>query len=298
MIKKVMVLLFVLVCTNGYSQFNIPNFGWHMGGGTAVFLVGHNNKLYHTSGDGWYAFTNGYPNIQWCKTIPQSSLSLDKNGFLRFQDEYQTGDDADYLILSPKYFIVFQGSWLLEWEETYTKQGNLKFDNLFIKSIKANDYLIENGIHYSPQGFLKRFREDGMIYHNRTLPFAIGTSKIKDLTIDIEFETEAMGMLLLNGFIDIRRPHLYKDNARIKEFTIIIDGEEKRYTLADEIRFQEITFAKPAKKIVMKIASYYQGAKYQDICLSSICPVFNSNSKEYTSLNRNNSYSTWGSRIK
>ena len=137
-----------------------------------------------------------------------------------------------------------------------------------------------------------------MIYHNRTPPFAIGASKIKGLTIDIEFTTEATGMLLLNGFIDLRRPHLYKDNARIKEFVIIIDGVEQYYTLADEVRFQETGFKKPTKKIVMKIVSYYQGGKYQDICLSSICPVFNSASKEYTSLNRNNSYSEWGSRIK
>ena len=292
MIKKVIitVLFFVFVCSNGFSQFNIPNFGWHEGGGTADYIVGHNNNLYSVSGDGWYSFTHGNPAAVWYKKIPSNLLHLDNHGFLRLEDAH--------LILSPKYFAVYQNEYLLEWEEYETERGNLKFDNLFIKSIKANDYLIENGIHYSPQGFLKRFREDGMIYYNRTPPFAIGASKIKDLTIDIEFETDATGMLLLNGFIDVRKPNLYKDNARIKEFMIIIDGEEKRYTLADEVRFQEISFTKPTKNIVVKIVSYYQGGKYQDICLSSICPVFNPDSKEYASLNRFNKYSEWGSRIK
>ena len=299
--KTIMILFLVLVCANGFSQFNIPNFGWHWGGGTPDFIVGHNNKLYSVDGE-----VEHMGRQDWYRDIT-SSLFLDNNGFLRRRySQNDSINNAAYLILSPKYFAVLQDDDDFFWEEEFTKRGELHFSNLFIKSIKSNDYLIENGIHFSTQGFLKRFWDQSdkwtehnrLEYYNRTPPFAIGAAKIKNLVIDIEFETEAAGMLLLNGFIDLRKPNLYKANARIKEFVIIIDGKEKQYTLNDEIRFQEIEFIKPAKKISMKIVSYYPGAKYQDICLSSICPVFNPNKKEYTSLNRFNSYSGWGSKIK
>ena len=306
MTKKAMFLFFVLVCANGFSQINIPNFGWHAGGGTPDYIVGHNNKLYSVDAESEGMNRAFGSNREWYRDIT-SNLYLDNNGFLRmaYLGERSPSEDG-YFIFSPKYFIVSQNDDTFFWEEEYTKRGELQFSNLFIKSIKSNDYLIENGVHYSPQGFLKKFWDQSnkveehptLEYYNRTPPFAIGAAKIKNLVIDIEFETEAAGMMLLNGFVDLRKPHLYKDNARIKEFVIVIDGKEKQYTLNDEIRFQEIEFTKPAKKISMKIVSYYPGAKYQDVCLSSICPVFNPNTKEYESLNRFNKYSSYGSRIK
>lgn len=268
--KKKLVLLYVVTAFKIFAQTSIPDFAWYFMRG--IYFVGNENTFYEVNTD-----AKEYRDItKLCYT--------DSNGFLRINidgnnsDDFMlTKNDTYYLILSKRYFTVIQNNEEIEWQKN-TTDDSLLFVNPSIQSIHANSYVIENNIHYSAEGFKKRFFATDLglplFYLNRTPPFALSEEQMDNFYMDIEFVDGADGMLLLNGFVDMRRPNLYKENARVKEIAITIDGLSSVYTLEDRIEFQEIIFKKQSKKVRLEIISFYQGEKYTDICLSALSPIF------------------------
>ena len=95
--------------------------------------------------------------------------------------------------------------------------------------------------------------------------------------IELELNGYISDLYILNGYVDIRRPHLFKENNRIKEATLICttgnpDGKifEKKVAFEDFVYVKSIELGKDFKKIRIRIDSVFKGSKYDDTAITSI----------------------------
>ncbi len=94
----------------------------------------------------------------------------------------------------------------------------------------------------------------------------------------IEFEVPALDTLFfVNGFVDVRRPHLFKQNNRIKTATLVCTpGDKSKQPFEMKIEFEDLVYTKTIKipercsKFKFVINSVYKGSKYSDTVLTSI----------------------------
>ena len=90
--------------------------------------------------------------------------------------------------------------------------------------------------------------------------------------LDIEFKKPSDELQILNGFVDFRRKHLFKDNNRVK--TILVESSEPKfsqeYELEDAAKYTSIKLPVKTNKVRITIKEVYPGNKWQDTCLSSI----------------------------
>jgi hypothetical protein len=275
--KLIVIILFFVVNIDVFSQINIPNFirNWY---DDECIYVGYNNQLYECVG-----YNKTYRNIT-------RLCYIDNYGYLRIN--YKIGDtswtpavreEPYHLILSPRQLFIFMRDSSFNSPNNNLEEilGYNPFGNIFISSIKSNVYLKENALEYSPRNFLKRFFVTDQVfpydYWSKTLPLAVTNEQMNIFEMEIIFQENVEGILLLNGFVDFYRPHLYKDNRRIRELKIIDNNSriEKNYTIEDRIEFQELRFPQLTNSITIKIVSFYEGNRFTDICCSSIIPIYN-----------------------
>jgi hypothetical protein len=110
-----------------------------------------------------------------------------------------------------------------------------------------------------------------MNYHDGPLPWVEaepgdGTG----VEFEVLFKEPVDNIVFLNGFVDMQRKHLYKQNARMKEIEVSGDGFTTKYTFIDQVRFQEIPFPKETEKIRVKVLSVYPGSKWEDMAISGM----------------------------
>lgn len=90
------------------------------------------------------------------------------------------------------------------------------------------------------------------------------------LEFEVLFSEPVNNIVFLNGFVDMQRKHLYKQNARMQTIQIEGDGFTREFTFIDQVRFQEIEFPKQTEKIKVKVVSVYPGSKYEDMAISGM----------------------------
>lgn len=90
------------------------------------------------------------------------------------------------------------------------------------------------------------------------------------LEFEVLFSEPVDNIVFLNGFVDMQRKHLYKQNARMQTIQIEGDGFVKEFTFIDQVRFQEIEFPKKTEKIKVTVLSVYPGSKYEDMAISGM----------------------------
>jgi hypothetical protein len=277
---KLSQFLFIFLVFNlkTFSQVSIPNFVYEYAG-DGLYYIGHNNQLYEFD-----SYSSQYRNIT-------NLCYIDNNGYLRVNYKISTTsympiakEEQYYVILSPRQLFEFFS------EDIINRRKDMSLDDpfsaastedIFIQNISSNVFLKENNLEYSAQNLLRKFfftdREFRYEYWSQTLPLAIGSEQMNIFEMNIQFKSDVEGIFLLNGFVDFYRPHLYKDNRRIREIKIMDKQNqfERNYILEDKIEFQEILFPKSSDAISIKILSYYEGNKYTDICCSAILPIFN-----------------------
>ena len=92
----------------------------------------------------------------------------------------------------------------------------------------------------------------------------------------IEFDISNSSLFILNGFVDLRRPYLYKQNNRIKECILYITTDnglkEQNIYFDDYIYFKyiELPKTKNTKHVKLVITDIYKGTKYNDLAITSI----------------------------
>lgn len=92
-------------------------------------------------------------------------------------------------------------------------------------------------------------------------------------SIDIEFSRKTNVFYILNGYIDLNKPDLYKKNNRLK--TIIIEDAETKKTIrefefVDIVEISSIILPYEVSKIRIIIKNVYKGTEYDDTCISKI----------------------------
>ncbi len=78
-------------------------------------------------------------------------------------------------------------------------------------------------------------------------------------------------ILLMNGYISARNPHLYEENGRIKKIEVkgVKSGKKKNFIVKDTPHPQsiDISFLSEPEDIKITILDVYKGTKYQDTCI-------------------------------
>ena len=76
---------------------------------------------------------------------------------------------------------------------------------------------------------------------------------------------------ILNGYVDPLKPHLFKENNRIKKALLQTDtGIKKEFEFRDEVEFTQIILPEDVKHVKLTILEVYKGTKYQDTCITSV----------------------------
>gem|GEM_PF-1279666 len=160
------------------------------------------------------------------------------------------------------------------------------FNETLIKSIESTSFLKEADTLYLPDLLDKYLgyynynpttgtRPPMQVLNGDALPWVEGVEGpgIGEQLI-ITFTEPSNDIVVLNGFVDRNRKHLFKDNNRVKTAIIRSDdsGEpfEFEYFFEDIVQFDEIRFPRPAEKIIFEIKDVYPGEKWDDTCISAV----------------------------
>ncbi len=92
----------------------------------------------------------------------------------------------------------------------------------------------------------------------------------RGLVLDIDFHIPSDNLVVLNGFVDTDRPHLYKMNARMKTVRVQGDGFDFEYTFKDYVHFAQIDFPKQVTKVKLTVTDVYDGEKWEDMAISGL----------------------------
>ena len=90
------------------------------------------------------------------------------------------------------------------------------------------------------------------------------------LVLDIDFHIPSDNLVVLNGFVDTDRPHLYKMNARMKTVRVQGDGFDFEYTFKDYVHFAQIDFPKQVTNVKLTVTDVYDGEKWEDMAISGL----------------------------
>jgi hypothetical protein len=270
------LFLLLVITLKAFPQVSIPDFVYEYAG-DGLYYIGYNDQLYEFA-----LYGNQYRNIT-------NLCYIDDNGYLRIDYKISTTsytptakEEQYYVLLSPRQLFEFSSEDIINGRENMSLDSPyVHTEDIFIQNIDSNVFLKENNLEYSSHNLLKKFFfTDGEFryeYWSKTLPLAVGNDQMDIFEMNIQFKSAVEGILLLNGFVDFYRPHLYRDNRRIREIKITDKQNqiETNYILEDKIEFQEILFPQLSDNISIKIVSYYEGNRYTDICCSAILPIFN-----------------------
>ncbi len=152
-------------------------------------------------------------------------------------------------------------------------------DNGIINS-SASSCLREGSTLYVPEATTQNYAVPGNYqpvrkWSNQIKPWVEGK---KDDGIGESFEfdmshpaRELWDIRILNGYVDPLKPHLFKENNRIKKALLETDtGIIKEIQFRDEVEFTQVILPKDVKHVKLTILEIYKGTKYQDTCITSV----------------------------
>ncbi len=216
---------------------------------------------------------------------PRSAMATDTDGFVKFK--WGKEENQQYLFILGKqihqYFTNFKNDGKLSYADDEEENVQGKYHDYYFKNISASSYYSETlggrKIEYKPAN-LGRCFEIGCRCHPywwnySHIPWVEGAegNGIGEY-IDIEFTEEMEGMSVLNGYTDLNKLKLYKENARLKDVTMtdLASGKSWSVHFEDQVYFNYIEFPQKTTRVRMTISSTYSGTKYQDTCVSAVIP--------------------------
>ena len=153
-----------------------------------------------------------------------------------------------------------------------------------VESYKASSYLKEGSTSYVAENAGKIYaiptkNVDVVSWSSQIRPWVEGK---KGDGIGETFEVETsypkgsgqglpLDIRILNGYVDPLKPHLFKENNRIKKALLETDtGIKKEVEFRDEVVFTQIILPDNVKHIKLTILEVYNGTKYQDTCITAV----------------------------
>lgn len=108
-------------------------------------------------------------------------------------------------------------------------------------------------------------------YANCTKPMVEGDpGNGTGVVLDIDFVLPSDNLVVLNGYVDWNKQHLYKKNARMKKVLVEGDDFSFEYTFEDYVHFAQIDFPKKVDKIKLTVKEVYDGEKWSDMAISGL----------------------------
>jgi len=198
-------------------------------------------------------------------------LEIDKNGYLKLKnDEYDL-----FFIDGEEYFIDEK----IESDKFNDLFGNVSFNGRMIENIIASSTLTDKYHTYSPEGTLFAwytgdcdiwgFVKDNIPWVEGKEDYGIGEYLELELKQDVTVNGWIIG--ILNGYVNPEKPHLYKENSRLKSATLIVDDKKEiKIQFNDYVEITNVKISGGVKKIKLIIDDVYKGTKYKDTCITGI----------------------------
>lgn len=168
----------------------------------------------------------------------------------------------------------------LEAIKKYFKVPDSTMDNgKKVQKITASSSLNEGTKIYSPENILavyatSTYNDHNQKWSNKITPWVEGKKGDgigEYIEFDIPAEIPYADIRILNGYVNPLKPHLYKENNRIKKALIETDTEgKKEITFEDVPEFTQIALPYRTKHFKLTILDVYPGTKYQDTCITAI----------------------------
>ena len=220
-------------------------------------------------------------------------LVIDKNGF-----KHVLFEEADYDILlidGYKNSFYTWGSSDNPPKISFTKPRMIENDIVYLmdlspvgrlySKVTASSYLKDKNHEYKSQNIISTmytgdcyrwgFVETIVPWVEGKAGYGIGEWITYDISSVLEKRKDAVNrnakLYILNGYINPKLPHLYKENSRLKKATLIIDDSTKMEIEFDDIvEFKCVELGRPFTKVKIIIDEVYKGTKYDDTCITAI----------------------------
>ncbi|MBB6481513.1 NADase-type glycan-binding domain-containing protein [Spirochaeta isovalerica] len=200
-------------------------------------------------------------------------------------------DEKDYILIPGYYDFEISSLEEIELNATYEDYvqpsisllGIQNQDNPYyeygISEIQASSYLTEtlrNGVvDYSEDHLLDLYiqgegREQFRFWNRASIPWVEGKSDDgKGEKISLSLNKKQDYLVILNGYIDLYKRHLFKYNNRLKRIRLSSSNFRSfEYELNDTVEFTTIFFPNPTNNVEIEILDVYPGEKWNDTCIS------------------------------
>ena len=201
-------------------------------------------------------------------------LEIDKNGYSKLKN-----DEYDLFFIDGMNFFVSEKIYFFKISEL----GDAHLNGRAIKNIKASSTLTDKYHTYSPEGTLSAwytgdcdawgFVKDNIPWVEGKEDYGIGEYLEFELKQDVYKNNSYNGwtISILNGYVNPEKPHLYRENSRLKSATLIVDNKKEiKIQFNDYVEITNVKIPGEAKKIKLIIDDVYKGTKYKDTCITGI----------------------------
>ena len=215
-----------------------------------------------------------YTNPFYSDNKKEIFLEIDKNGYLKLKnDEYDL-----FFIDGMEYFIDEK---IFSFKINDLEDAHL--NGRWIENIKASSTLTDKYHTYSPDGTLSAwytgdcdswgFVKDNIPWVEGKEDYGIGEYLEFELNQNVYKSNSYSGwtISILNGYVNPEKPHLYKENSRLKSATLIVDDKKEiKIQFNDYVEITNVKISGEVKKIKLIIDDVYKGTKYKDTCITGI----------------------------
>lgn len=202
----------------------------------------------------------------------RNQMRLDENGYFYFNDK---------IFIPGKQNVYFDGELKNDPEaEEYSFYYNSAYGVDYKASSELSEKTKNGTVNYSAENlatfaFSATNHYESLSWNFNHVPWVEGEKGYGIGTkISLHSEESFGQVLILNGYVDIKRPDLYRKNSRVKKFKVcdLDNSEEYIFELEDCVCFQIFTLNYQTKNLSLEILDVYKGDKYDDTCVSAIVP--------------------------
>lgn len=203
--------------------------------------------------------------------LSRSNFRLDENGWFYY----------DEIMFIPELAVKLGGNCK---NNEYAQMRGYFYNPWFKVTYSASSSLSENTrsgfVVYSAENlgtfaFAPTDHYESLSWNYDHIPWVEGESGYGIGTvIKMTSENPFKKIMILNGYVDAKKPELYRKNSRVKAFFVrdLDNGNEYTFELEDCVCFQFFNLNHETKKLELKIAEVYKGDKWEDTCVSAIVP--------------------------
>jgi hypothetical protein len=275
---RVMMAFFceLLIAGNGWALpfwcVFIGEYDWHK------YVARYDNKL---------LFVDSIKNE--FRILPDSYYYVDSDGYSHFWlDEKSSYRERRNIVIIPGTFDNFA---FINKDEIITDEDRSPYwfhydDEYFLRDIaktSSSPFLEETiggkKVRYEPENLFRRFvplqaRESEQEFWDATVvPWVEGEAGAGiGANITMSFKQPVRTIALLNGYVDIEKPYLYRQNNRVKVLKVVDLDNNKEYEMnfEDMVYYNSLQFNSETCNIQLIVMSVYPGTKYDDTCITQL----------------------------